>query len=446
MTLNIYDSPEITVGESINLVYKLDEKPKSIRDLLLFSAQWLVTMFYCVVWGYAVVGIGIDLTGSEFASYMATIVLMVGLSTLAQSILGHRFAMVSGPNIIPSLAIVAAYGIGGKEYALQSFTAQAIAGIVIALAGSAGLIGYISRVWSKLVLGSMVMMVGLSVSYPGISLLTSYGMGWPFFAGLGLALLAGVIAIRGKGLLSTIPTLVIVPLGYLIFIAAGSFNWGTASTLPLVTLPKLLPFGTSLPPLDLLFTMLIVNLMAALNMYGNVTGWGTLVGERLNEKQSRRSFTVFGLIETTLAGLLGVPGHVSYGENLGIITLTRVASRYFIIVASILFILASFIGPVSGFMAAMPNPVAGAILLGIASTVIGQGASIWASGRFGRREILIAGFSIFLSFGLSRLPQTVWETTPRVIATVFSNPIITVILLVILLEQVVFREPAETAK
>jgi xanthine/uracil permease len=428
------------MGDSIELVYNLDEKPRSLRDIALYSFQWIVTMFYCVVWGYAIVGLGLGFTGEVLASYMATVVLMIGVSTFIQTYLGHKFAMVSGPNVIPSLAITAALGIGGMEYALLSFNAQAIAGIVVAVLGAVGIIGYISRVWSPLVLGSMVMMVGLSISALGVSMIATYGPGWQFFVGLGLSLIAGLVSIKGKGIASTIPTLIVVVAGYLIFIIAGQLDWGAVRQLPLITIPKLFPFGGGMPPVELVVTMIIVNLMAALNLYGNVTGWGAIIGHPVEERRMRRSFTILGFLETTVAGMLGVPGLVAYGENLGIITLTRVASRYFLLLGSAIFIIASFFGPIGGFMAAMPDPVAGAILIGIASTVIGSGADIWHSEEFGRREILIAGFSIFLSFGLSMLPQSFWDQTPRLAATVFSNPIITVIIVVIIMEQVFFRK------
>jgi xanthine/uracil permease len=397
-------------------------------------------MFYCVVWGYALVGVELEFTGQVLARYMATIVFMIGVSTLLQLLLGHRFTMVSGPNVIPSLAIMSTMQVAGKDYALMSFNAQAIAGIIVAVLGALGIIGYISKVWSNLVLGSMIMMVGLSITGTGLNLLTAQGVGWPFWVGLALALAAGLISIKGKGVVSTIPTLVVIVVGYIIFIGTGNFDWQFVGELPLITYPNLFPFEAKMPPIDLIITMVIVNLMAALNLYGNITGWGSIVGHEVEPTQSKKSFTVFGLIETTLAGILGVPGYVAYGENLGIITLTRVASRFFLMIASIVFIVASFFGPIGGFMAAMPDPIAGAILLGIASTVIGQGADVWTNKDFGRREILITGFSVFLSYGLSLLPNEFWNQVPRLAATVFSNPIITVILVVIVLEQVFFRK------
>lgn len=92
-----------------DLEYELEEEPRSIRDWLLYSFQWFVTMFYAVVWGYAIVGIGLGFEGDNLSRYMSAVVLTIGLSTLIQAYFGHRMAMVSGPNIILSLAIVAAF-------------------------------------------------------------------------------------------------------------------------------------------------------------------------------------------------------------------------------------------------------------------------------------------------------------------------------------------------
>ena len=161
---------------------------------------------------------------------------------------------------------------------------------------------------------------------------------------------------------------------------------------------------------------------------------------KAEEDTEKRSMYVLSLIETGLAGVLGVPGLVPYSESIGIITMTRVASRIFLIIGSLIFMALSFLGPMGGFMAAMPKPVAGAILLGIASTVIGSGAQVWSKSKFGRREILITGFSIFLALGLSSLPDHFWNQLPRMVATIFNNPSITVTLSVIVLEQIFFRK------
>jgi xanthine/uracil permease len=53
-----------------DLVYKLEEKPRSARDWAVYSLQWLVIMFYAVVWGYAIVGVGLKFEGEQLIGYM----------------------------------------------------------------------------------------------------------------------------------------------------------------------------------------------------------------------------------------------------------------------------------------------------------------------------------------------------------------------------------------
>lgn len=427
--------------ENIKLVYNVDDPPRSIGDWIIYSLQWIVTMVYAVVWGYAIVGIEMGFDSAGLSAYMSSIVLTIGLSTLLQAWLGHRLAMVSGPNVIPSLAIVAAITAGGKDYAQQAFLAQAISGVVIIALTLLGAVKYIKKIWSPLILGAMVMLVGLSISKQGLELLVAFGFGWQFFTGVALALMGIFVAIRAKGIWGTLPPLIIIILGYAVFMVMNEFQWELMQEPGLFVLPKVLPYGLEMPPLDLIAIMIVVNLMAALNMFGNLRGYGDVINHKLKEKTMNRSFLFFGTIETCMAGILGVPATVAYGENLGIVMLTRVAARGFIIAASVFFIAFAFLGPIGGLMAAMPKPVAGAVLLGIASTVIGIGANMMAAApAFGRREQSLVGFSIFLSLGLFLLPEETWKDVPRILTTIFSNPIISVILFVILFEQILFRQ------
>lgn len=440
-----FEESDETKDSEIELVYEPDEDPRSLRDTIIYSLQWFFIGFYPVVWGLAIVGLGIDLTEGELSRYMSRVVLMIGVTTLIQAYFGHQRAMITGPNIIPSFAIVAAFAIGGKEYALLSFNAYIIAGFVVFALGIVGAISLIEKVWSPLVLGSMVMMVALATASVGLELIAEFGATWPFIVGIGLGLLSGYVSVKGNGVIATIPVLIVIVIGYVIFIATGNFDWGLVTQMPTFTYPTPFPFGTEVPPLGLTVTMILVHLLSALNLYGNVDGYENIAGiepadPEAERRRERRYFGIFGLVEGSLTGILGVPGYVSYGENLGILTLTKVAARRFIIYASIILILVSFIGPFGGFMAAMPEPVAGAVLLGVASTLIGEGHNMWQEVEFETREIFIVSFSVFLSLGMYHLPDDFYDQIPNVIGTILGNPVISVIILVILLEQVFFPE------
>jgi NCS2 family nucleobase:cation symporter-2 len=424
----------------IDLVYGPDDAPRSTRDRILYSLQWVFIMFYPVVWGYSIVGINVGFTPEELSGYMARVVLMIGVSTLIQVMAGHKLSMVSGPNIIPSLAIVAAFSLGGKELALMSFNAYIIAGLVVAVMGGLGWISQIGKVWTPLALGAMVMMVGLVTSTVGIGLIAEAGASWPFAVGIGLALLCGWISIQGRGLLATVPVLVVIVIGYVIFIVTGKFNWDLVNTMPVFSVPQLFPYGFEMPPIQLILTMIIVNLFSAVNLYGNVSGYAGIMGQRVTPLQEKRYFTVFGLAEGSACSILGVPANVAYGENLGLVLLTRIASRYFIIIASLAFIALSFFGKFGGMMAAMPKEVAGAVLLGVASTLIGIGANIWHQNKqYETREIFITGFAVFFAYGIANLPGIFFDALPDIASMLLKNAVITVIIAVIVLEQMVFR-------
>jgi xanthine/uracil permease len=426
-----------------DLVYRTNEQPRSARDWMLYTLQWLVTMVYAVVWGYAIVGVGLGLSGATMITYISAVVLTIGLSTLLQAWLGHRMAMVSGPNVIPSLAIVAALTAGGVNYALQSFTAQALAGIVILVLVYAGAVRYIRLVWSPLVLGSMIIMIGLTVAGVGLSEMTNAGFGIGFFIALILALAGSALAIHGTGVWATLPPFFVIVVGYVVFLALGQVDMQFVRQAPLLSVPSLFPYGLAWPPTDLVVIMVIVNLMAAANFYGNLHGYAEVVGERVQEREEHHGFTIFGLVETVLPGILGTPATVAYGENLGIVQLTRVAARAFVIVAAAIFVILAFIGPFGALMAAMPKEVAGAVLLGFASPVIGIGASILTTApAFQRREQTLVGLAIFLSLGLHLLPEELWRQAPRLVEIIFNNPVISVIIFVLIFEKIIFRLPA----
>ncbi len=426
------------------LKYHLNEKPKDLKETLLYVLQWVMVMFYPVVWGYTIVGLGLGFTGEALGLYMMRVIFMIGLSTFIGVLYGHKLSMISGPNIIPSLALVAAYQVGGETYALHAFNAYIIAGFVVMILGFFRIISHIGKVWTPLVSGSMIMMVGLSTSSVGLNLIAQNNLSWMFIVGILLALLCGYLSIKGKGVLATIPVLITLVLGYIIFIATNQFDWTLVRTMPIFKFPDLFPYGLSIPPIDLIVTMTIVNLFSAVNLYGNVQGYTHIIDHTLTKQDEKRYFTVFGLVDGIIASIFGVPSHVAYGENLGFVLLTKVASRFLMMIAATTFIVMSFFGPIGGMMAAMPLEIAGAILLGVACTLIGIGANVWHQHKdFSTREIFIVGFSIFLAFGLNTLPDAFYQDIPRLLGTLFKNPVITVIIIVIILEQLIFKQKKE---
>ena len=431
------------MSNQTGMIYDVDQKME-LKKLILYGVQWALFMVYGIIWAYSIIGVGTGLAGRDLTVFITNVVFTMGVSTLVQASIGHKLGAMSAPSAVPLLAVLSVVSLAGREYGFQAYNAFIIAGIIVAILGFTGIIGYIRKVWTPLVLGSMVMSLGLSVMTLAASSLVSEGSGLFLVIGILLALLCGFLSVKGKGILATLPALFVLVIGYIIFIATGRFNWEIAQSMPAFTYPQPFPYGFSMPPVDLLIMMTIVALFNAMICYGNVQGIASTVGASVDEKQFRKVFAVHGVVETSVGGIFGVPALVAYSENIGYSILTKVASRYPIFIAGGLFVILSFIGKAVGFMAAIPSVLAGAILLGFASPLVAVGASIWSGLKsFGTRETFICGFSLFLAMGLSSIGGEFWASTPQWLSTLLTTPSLATMLFVIILEQIVLRQKKE---
>ena len=102
-----------------------------------------------------------------------------------------------------------------------------------------------------------------------------------------------------------------------------------------------------------------------------------------------------------LSGLFGSVGTISYTENIGLIGLTGVASRYVVRIGAILLIVMSFIGKLGALVATMPSPVIGGAYITLFGTIGALGIQNLMRADMGsQRNVLIVGFAFLMSQGL----------------------------------------------
>jgi xanthine/uracil permease len=106
-------------------------------------------------------------------------------------------------------------------------------------------------------------------------------------------------------------------------------------------------------------------------------------------------------INCAVSGLLGSVGTTSYTENIGLIGLTGVASRYVVMIGAVILIVMSFIGKLGALVATMPNPVIGGAYITLFGTIGALGIQNLMRADIGsQRNILIVGFAFLMSQGL----------------------------------------------
>ncbi|MEM7348972.1 MAG: solute carrier family 23 protein, partial [Chloroflexota bacterium] len=376
------------------MIYQSYERPPLLK-LSIYSLQVVAMSTYAIVWGLAFIGLNINLSREQLAIFVTITIFSIGLSTLLQASVGHRIGLISGPNIVPAFTMLTAIESGLPFDEL--FGGFIVGGIVVTVLGWLGFVHYLQRFFTPLVMGTLVMMVGLGTATIGVNFLALLGPTF-FVISIALALAVGYISYALSGFVSTIGVLLVVLLGYLIATVTGHLDWEFVGSFPLFTPPQGTIFGVAWPRLSILLPAILAMVISSMQAMAYILSSADVAEETVSEARIRPIMSVFGILETALPSFFSATPTVTYSTNTGFLAATRVSSRYPAILAGIILMIIGSLGPVSGFLAAIPEPVAGAILLGVAGPTIGIGAKLWRTGTptFTNLHAFIVGFSLFL--------------------------------------------------
>lgn len=102
-----------------------------------------------------------------------------------------------------------------------------------------------------------------------------------------------------------------------------------------------------------------------------------------------------------ICGIFGGTGSTSYSENIGLVGLTKVASRYVVFIAAIILILMSFFGKLSAVIASMPSPVIGGAYIALFGLIGALGLQILSRADLNsQRNLMIVGFTFLMGTGV----------------------------------------------
>ncbi len=341
-----------------NKIIQVEERVPLSRGIPL-SIQHLFAMFSASVLVPALFGIN-----------PAVVLLMNGVGTLlfifltkgkAPAFLGSSFAFLA-----PTFLILGNPNLGYR-YALGGFV---VCGVVFCLA--ALLIKLFGIKWINVLLppaamGPVIALIGLELSS------TAAGMG-----GLTLNPATGYTAIDPKLVLvfaitlavavfgsvlfkkffAVIPVLIAIVVGYVLALAMGMVDFSTVAEAPILQMPN---FQTPIFDLNSILIILPASLVVISEHIGHQLVTGRIVGRDLvKDPGLHRSLLGDGL-STIISGFTGSVPTTTYGENIGVMAITKVYSVWVIGGAAVISILVAFIGKVSIAIQTIPTPVMGGV-------------------------------------------------------------------------------------
>lgn len=303
-----------------------------------------------------------------FGMSPSIVLLMNGIGTLififmtkgkAPAYLGSSFAFIS-----PTLLIMANPKMG-YEYALGGFIVTGIILLVVA-----GIIKFVGTRWIDVILppaamGPIIALIGLELagtaaSNGGLILSDTYTKIDPKLVAVFIITLA--VAVFGqvvfRGFAAAIAILISIIIGYIAALCFGLVDFTPVSDAAVIEVPN---FAAPKFSLDAIMIIIPASLVVISEHIGHQVVTSEIVGkDLLKDPGLHRSLAADG-ISTTLSGFCGSVPTTTYGENIGVMAVTKVYSVWIIGGAAVFSMLLAWIGKASALIQTIPSPVMGGV-------------------------------------------------------------------------------------
>ena len=331
-------------------IIQVDEKVP-VKLLIPLSIQHMFAMFGASVLVPFVLGINPAIV--LFMNGLGTLLFILITKGRAPAYLGSSFAFLAPAGIVISK--------WGYDYALGCFVAVGFCGCILAL-----IIYKFGSEWINVVLppaamGPVVALIGLELAGTEASnagLKDEVLLPANIIVFLVTLLTAVIGSVVFRGFLSVIPILIAIIAGYVASLACGIVDFSEVAAAPLVALPN---FQTPKFNMQAIAIVLPVLLVITSEHIGHQIVTSKIVGRDLLKDPGLHRSLFADNFSTMLSGFIGSVPTTTYGENIGVMAMTKVYSVYVIGGAAVLSIICSFIGKMTTLISTIPGPVIGGI-------------------------------------------------------------------------------------
>jgi uracil permease len=360
-----------------NLIIGIQEKPKSIKQWILLSLQHVFAMFGATV--LVPLLTGLDSSVALVASGVGTLIYILCTRAKVPVYLGSSFAYIS--------AIAAAGLENGFSSAYVGLIVvgliYVIVSFIIRFAGS----GWIKKLLPPVVIGPMIIIIGLGLANVAIG---QAGLN-PNHESLGFlaenpknALVALVtfiivvlVALLAKGFAKIVPFLFAIIGGYVFSVMMKLVVLQDVfKDVQFFQIPNFEFIGTYQLDFTFILTFIPIAFVTIAEHIGDHTVLGEVCDEDFITDPGLDKTLLGDGIATAVSAMIGGPANTTYGENTGVVAMTKVGSVYVTGLAAIFAIMLGFFGYVHAFINSIPLPVMGGISILLFGLIAGNGVKV----------------------------------------------------------------------
>ena len=430
-----------------NLLYTVEDKPPFGLSLLL-AAQHLLAALGGIIAVPLVIGNVLKLPTEDTITLVNAALLISGVVTVIQckglGPIGIRLPSVMGTSFT---FVAAALSIGFSEYGIAGILGSSLVGSLVMIIGSF-FMPYIRKLFPPLVTGTVVMMIGLSLIPVAVDWFAGGQRGDANYAtpeNLMMASFVLVVALVqwGKGIFSAAAIVIGMMTGYIVCLAMGWVSFEGVKQAQTFAIPQPLHFGLAFP-ISGIIGMSIAYLVTIVESSGNFLALGNATKTEITGKHLRGGVLADGL-GSALAAIMSTTPFSSFSQNIGVISLTGVASRHVVALTGVLLALAGLFPVFGALIVSIPLPVLGGAGLMMFAMIIAAGIQMLDKVARSKRNGLIIAISIGCGLAVTTRPELL-DKLPHFFKEVLGSGITVGSLLALILNLVLPEDKVEETK
>ena len=401
--------------------------------MLVLGLQHMFAMFGATVLVPILVnnyGLPLSIQTTLFFAGIGTLFFHVCTRMKVPAFLGSSFAFLGGFQAVANLDSGKFAAMTGEEKLPYALGGVVIAGLLyLVLALLFKLVGAkkVMRFFPPIVTGPIIILIGLNLS--GTAVTNASTCWWLALVAIAIIIVANI---WGKGMVKIIPILLGVVGSYIVALIAGQVDFTEVGKADFVGLQQ---FVIAKFDLTSILVMAPIAIAAMMEHIGDMSAISATVGQNFIEDPGLHRTLIGDGIATSLSGLFGGPANTTYGENTGVLVLSKVYDPRVIRLAAIYAVILSF----SPAFAAIVNSIPSAIIGGVSFILYGMISAIGVRNVVenrvdftNSRNLIIAavilvcglGFSSGLTFTVGAAHITLTSLAIAAIAGILLNAIL----------------------
>jgi uracil permease len=386
---------------------------KRASQKLILGIQHVLAMFGATVLVPALTGLNTSIT--LFCAGAGTLIFHLVTKRKVPVFLGSSFAFIGAICAVLQGSVMGDANFFERLAAVKG--GLIVAGFVyVVLSVLIMLVGYekVNKLLPPIVTGPIIVVIGLRLSSSAINNAFYWNGEFSLEAVLVTVIVLTtiiLISVFAKGLFNLMPILFAITIGFLVCLPLGFCNFQAVTDAHFFSFmdQDIIAQITCIPTFraDAILAIAPIALVTFIEHVGDITTNSAVCGKNFMIDPGVHRTVLGDGLATAFAGLIGGPANTTYGENTGVLAVTKNYDPSVIRIAAVIAIILGVFGQFGGFISSIPAPVTGGISIVLYGMISAVGVRILVNSRlnFGNsRNLLIAALIFVLGIGCDSIP------------------------------------------